>query len=91
MSITHSLVFKGQNTREIAKINDLHNDGTPKSDQEIMSEAQKLIHAFCDERNFKIYYVRVWNADGKTVFDVGSHTEFFHLIPEVNFSGESVN
>ena len=86
MNITHSLVFKGQNTREIAKINDLHDDGTPKPDHEIMSEAQKLIRAFCDERNFKIHYTRVWNSDGKTVFDVGSHTEFFHLIPEVDFS-----
>ena len=86
MNITHFLVFKGQNTREIAKINDLHDDGTPKLDHEIMSEAQKLIRAFCDERNFKIHYTRVWNSDGKTVFDVGSHTEFFHLIPEVDFS-----
>lgn len=28
--------------------------------------------------NFEIYYIRSWQTeDGITVFDVGSHTEFF--------------
>lgn len=43
-------------------------------------DAIKIIHAFCEERNFKIYYTRSWRAaDGTKVFDVGSHTEFFYL------------
>lgn len=43
-------------------------------------EAWKEINNFCEERNFKIYYVREWKAeDGANVYDVGSHTEFFYL------------
>ena len=43
-------------------------------------EAYEIIHAFCEERNFKIYYVRIWkDEDGAKVYDVGSHTEFFYL------------
>lgn len=84
----HSLVFVGENTREIAKIFDCERDGTPKSDKEIRAEAMLQIRAFAAARNFKIYYVRVWNADGKTIFDVGSHSEFFHLIPEVDWQNE---
>ena len=26
---------------------------------------------------FKIYYFRSWEEDGGTMYDVGSHTEFF--------------
>ena len=42
--------------------------------------AYEIIHSFCEERNFKIYYTRSWrDKDGLKVFDVGSHTEFFYL------------
>lgn len=42
--------------------------------------AMEAIHTFCDERNFRIYYVRSWmTPDGLKVYDVGSHTEFFFL------------
>ena len=45
------------------------------------AEAMKRIHAFCDERNFTIYYVRTWTApvNGRemTIYDVGSHSEYF--------------
>lgn len=44
------------------------------------SEAMEEIRAFCEERNFRIYYVRIWeNSEGAKVYDVGSHTEFFYL------------
>jgi hypothetical protein len=44
------------------------------------NEAWKEIHKFCEDRKFKIYYVREWRTpDGATVYDVGSHTEFFYL------------
>ena len=50
--------------------------------EEARAEAVKHMNKFCEERNFKIYYIRVWNTeyDGKpmTKFDVGSHTEFFY-------------
>lgn len=46
-------------------------------------EAYEIIHAFCEERNFRIYYVRTWvNSEGAKVYDVGSHTEFFYLFNE---------
>lgn len=88
MEKSHVLIFKDSrgNKRKVAFIKDCNDNGQLKSDQEIMSEANLLIRAFCAERNFTIYYTRVWNSDGKTIFDVGSHTEFFHLIPAVDFS-----
>ena len=27
--------------------------------------------------NFKVYYVRTWESEKGTMYDVGSHTEFF--------------
>lgn len=32
-----------------------------------------------DGRPFKRYYTRIWNEDGHSVFDIGSHTEFFYF------------
>jgi len=43
-------------------------------------EAWKEINKFCDDRNFKVYYIRTWmTPDGLKKFDVGSWTEFFYL------------
>ena len=60
-----------------------------KGDKRLIAEpktredAWEYIHVFCEERNFKIYYVRTWNTpDGAEVYDVGSHTEFFYLYDE---------
>lgn len=48
--------------------------GEPASSE----ESWNIVHNFCEERNFKIYYVRSWTTpDGEHYFDVGSHTEFF--------------
>ena len=48
----------------------------PKTEEEAMKEINK----FCDDRNFKIYYVRCWmTPDGLKKLDVGSHSEFFYL------------
>lgn len=42
--------------------------------------ASEIIYAFCEERNFRIYYTRTWREpDGLKWYDVGSHTEFFML------------
>ena len=30
--------------------------------------------------NFKIHYFRSWEEDGGTMYDVGSHTEFFWVV-----------
>lgn len=65
--------------REIAVI-----DGEYHTHEEIYSAAMKEIIKFCNKNNpnFKFYYVRTWSEkiDGvmMTVFDVGSHTEFFY-------------
>lgn len=41
-------------------------------------DVQKVIHEFCENRHFKIYYIRSWvTSKGEKYYDVGSHTEFF--------------
>ena len=61
--------------RKIARISD------KLTVKEAKAEAIRHINAFCSERNFAIYYIRIWNTvrNGKpmTQFDVGSHIEFF--------------
>ena len=42
-------------------------------------EVNKEIDKFLDAHNFKSYYTRVWEENGRLIFDVGSHTEFFLL------------
>lgn len=60
------LWFIGYNTRVI---------GNPANGD----EAWSMIHAFCTERAFKVYYVRTWTENDATWYDVGSHAEFFVL------------
>lgn len=46
-----------------------------------MSEIAKYIHKLNSE--YKIPYYRIYTTpEGVTVFDVGSHSEFFELRPE---------
>lgn len=63
--------------REIAEVDD------GLSQDEAVEAALHTIHAFCDERQFRIFYVREMDANrlGKPMlqFDVGSHAEFFFL------------
>lgn len=47
----------------------------PKSAKDVANEMKK----FLDDRNFKSYYTRVWEENGRLKFDVGSYTEFFYL------------
>ena len=47
----------------------------PKNEE----EALEFIHTFCEERNFRIYYIRSWMSGNRKKYDVGSHTEFFYL------------
>ena len=42
-------------------------------------EVNKEINKFLDDHNFKSYYTRVWEADGRLMFDVGSWSEVFIL------------
>lgn len=41
------------------------------------SQALMKINQFLDEHKFKSYYKRTWETTSGTMFDVGSHTEFF--------------
>lgn len=42
-------------------------------------EAIKEINKFLSNHNFKSYYTRVWEENGRLKFDVGSWSEFFYL------------
>ena len=45
--------------------------------------ALKEINNFCYEHGYVIPYIRTFtDDDGVTVYDVGSHTEFFKLYPD---------
>lgn len=58
-----------------------------KNEEEVFQEIKK----FCTERNFKIPYVRTWCANEyTTVYDVGSHTEFFYAVDEIKELREKV-
>ena len=43
--------------------------------------ANKMVHDFCKARDFEVYYVRNWVEDGELFYDIGSHSEFFVLLP----------
>ena len=36
------------------------------------------IRNFLDDHNYKSYYIRSWNEDGRIKYDVGSWSEFFY-------------
>lgn len=40
-------------------------------------EVMKIINKFLEEHEFKSYYTRTWETDRGTMYDVGSHSEFF--------------
>ena len=42
-----------------------------------------VVNNFLEDKNYKNYYIREWNSDGRTHLDVGSYTEFFHVEPEL--------
>lgn len=47
------------------------------------AEASAAINQFLKEHNYTSYYTRTWinpKNSADTIFDVGSHSEFFHLI-----------
>ena len=53
------------------------------ADVETADDAYSEIKKFCRERDFHIYYTRVWqDGDGATVYDVGAWNEKFRLIKE---------
>jgi len=79
------LYFKGINgkMRKIAKI------AGGKSDSEIREDIFAEIRNFCEEHDYAVDYIRMWNTEknGKpmTIFDAGSHTEFFYAEPAIEY------
>ena len=57
------------------------------TDEEVYDAAFNEIKKFCDDRNFTVYYLRLWNTNEDTIIDVGSHTEFFHINPKIDITG----
>ena len=59
--------------------------GVVASDSDERSDPMQLIRHFCEQHQYQIPYMRMWNAEmnGKTMtcVDVGSHTEFFWIDP----------
>ena len=58
---------------------------------ETIQEVNTAINQFLEEHNYKSYYTRIWyepegtkipygiKTESRFIYDVGSHTEFFHL------------
>lgn len=42
-------------------------------------EAINEINRFLDDHNFKSYYTRVYEENGRLKLDVGAHFEFFYI------------
>lgn len=69
--------------------------GVKRTIAEVKSEPEALqeINKFLKERNYKSYYTRTITIDPyHTMYDVGSHTEFFHLVTpcvliEIDYKG----
>lgn len=53
------------------------------SDEEARHAAFAAINKYSKEENEPVYYVRMWNNENATMFDFGSHSEFFMLIPKI--------
>ena len=45
-----------------------------------MDDAYSVIDKFLDEHNFKSYYKRVLEENGRNKVDVGSWSEFFYIV-----------
>ena len=58
---------------------DSHDEERVIAEPSNKEEVNKEINKFLDDHNFKSYYTRVWEADGRLIFDVGSWSEVFIL------------
>ena len=80
MQMTYKLKFKNHKG-DIQQVCDIQCDD---STEDIMVKAMEEIKKYCHEHGHHMeHYIRAWNSDGDTVFDFGSHTDFFHLTPQI--------
>jgi len=60
-------------------------ESTGLSKEEIRTQIYNVFSKFCEERKYNIPYVRLWNAEAMTHFDVGSWSQFFRVSPALEF------
>lgn len=77
-----TLKFKNSRGRKrvIAKVQNY------STEREAFDMVCALIGVFCKTRGFNSYYTRFYNSDTETVFDVGRHSEFFHVVPPMDLT-----
>ena len=76
--MTSNYVVKFKNSMgNLRRIGQLRAD----SEDDAVFKAMEKIKTFCDDRSYRIPYTRYWKQGDTIIFDVGSHTEFFHLLP----------
>ena len=61
-------------------------DGTGMEEQDVIDALWKQIHEYIRDQlnNCKTYYFNIWNEDGFTVIDYGSHSQFFKILPTID-------
>lgn len=52
---------------------------------ETTKDVSREIHKFLDDHNYKSYYSRSWEVDGRIKIDVGSWSEFF-LVDGISYA-----
>ena len=69
------------NLHQIGAVN-----GTNREEQEVIDILWKQIGTYIKEElgNRQIWYYNIWNADGFTIVDFGSHSEFFKIKPAID-------
>lgn len=63
------LYFRGSNSKEPKFVREID------SQQEVFDEIRK----YAKENNIKVYYIRTFGTDNVTIYDFGSHLDFFEL------------
>ncbi len=53
----------------------------PTSEEEVAKEIEKFLY----DHNFKSYYIRMWEENGRLKFDFGSWSEFF-ILDEMSYA-----
>ena len=79
----YTLYLKTDKATQFATISGLNDDGTKKEGDQVLNDAAQIIKRYCDANGDKMPYLRMWNTDGNTNLDFGSHTTFFLLSPAV--------
>lgn len=63
-------------------------EGTGKEEGEVVQELWNQIAAYLEKERpeRKVHYYNIWNTNGFTTVDFGSHSEFFRIRPVVSMA-----